>query len=242
MSTPPPLPPDSGGAPSEPTIGEPRLPWEERDRLGLFEALVQTVRLLVTDPSNAFSRLSADGDLTSPMLFGIFITWVCMLFSQMWNLFISQSLRGLGDIDGLGEIFRTPSLAEIIGSLVLWPILFVVIAFISAGILHVCLLLVGATDQSELGFEGTLKVYVYATVAWFAVIIPIAGGVVASLWQLVLLVLGFASVHRTTQGRSLVAVLIPTIVCCVCIIGVSVVFGAVIYKFVEELMNQGAFQ
>jgi hypothetical protein len=64
----------------------------------------------------------------------------------------------------------------------------------------------------------------------------------ATLWHLVLLVLGFASVHRTTQGRSLVAVLIPTIVCCVCLLGFSIVFGAVVYKFVEELMQQGAFQ
>lgn len=241
MSTPPPpLPPESD---TGPTAALPRLPWEERDRLGFVEAMVQTVRLLVTEPSQSFSRLRPDGDITSPMLFGILVSWICMLFSQLWSVLISSSLRSLfGGMEGFQELFRTPSALGIVAMMVLWPVMFVVMAFIGAGVIHLCLMLVGATEHSEQGFEGTLKVYVYATVAWFAMLVPFAGGLLMSLWHLVLQVVGYTAVHRTTQGRALLAVLIPTIVCCVCVLGTTMVFGAVIYKLVEQLMQQGGFQ
>lgn len=237
MSTPPPLPPETDVAPS---LALPRLPWEERDRLGFVEALVQTVRLLVLEPTNAFARLRPDGDITSPMLFGIIVSWICMLFSQLWSVVLSSSLRGaFGGMEGFEEIFRAPSVFALVGTMVVWPIFFVVIAFVGAGVLHLSLMMVGATQTSEQGFEGTLKVYVYATVSWLALLIPLAGGLVVSLWHIVLQVIGFAAAHRTTQGRALVAALIPTIVCCVCVAGVSIVFGAVIVAVLQEAFAQG---
>ena len=202
--------------------------------------MVQTIRLLVMDPADAFSRLRSDGDLTSPMLFGIIVSWICILLSQLWNVLLSNALGGaLGDMEGLEMLFQAPSMLELMGVMVLWPVMFVVLAFIGAGILHLCLMMVGAMEKTELGFEGTLKVYIYATVSWVALIIPFAGGFVATLWHVVLQVVGFAKVHRTSQGRSLVAVLIPTIVCCLCVIGTGMLFGAVLYKMLEELIQQG---
>ncbi|GMR23561.1 MAG: hypothetical protein BMS9Abin37_2002 [Acidobacteriota bacterium] len=201
---------------------------------------MQTVRLLVIDPAGAFSRLRADGDLTSPMLFGIIVSWLCVLLSQLWNVVLSNTLGGaLGDMDGLERLFQAPSILELVGVMLLWPVVFVVIVFIGAGILHLCLMMVGAMAKTEVGFEGTLKVYVYATVSWLALVIPFAGSFVGPLWHAVLLVIGFAKVHRTGQGRSLIAVLIPTIVCCLFILGAGVLFGAVLYKVVEELIQQG---
>lgn len=239
MSTTPPLPPEGGGEPPAP---EPRLPWEERSRVGFVEALIQTVRLLVTDPNEAFSRMRPDGDLTSPMLFGILVSWVSMLLSQFWSFLLSSSFRGaFGGAEGLEELFRTPSVPELVGLFVLWPVIFVVIVFIGSAIVHLCLLLVGAMERSEQGFEGTVKVYLYSTVAWLAMIVPFVGGLVATLWSLVLQVLGYATVHRTSQGRALIAVLIPTIVCCLCSIGLGFIFGAVIFTMLEQIMQQGGF-
>ena len=205
--------------------------------------MVQTVRLLVFDPAAAFSGLRADGDLTSPMLFGIIVSWICMLLSQLWNVLLSNTLgRALGEMEGLELLFEAPSLLELVGVMVLWPVIFVVIVFIGAGILHLCLMMVGAMEKTQLGFEGTLKVYIYATVSWLAMIIPLAGSLVGTLWHFVLLVIGFAKVHRTGQGRSLAAVLIPAIVCCLCVLGSGVLFGAVFYKVLEELIQQGGLQ
>jgi len=243
VSTPPvpPLPPSpytpplSGGSPP-PGIGD-RLPWEERDRIGLVEALVQTIRLLVTDPSNAFARLRPDSDLTSPILFGLILSWAGFVFSQSWELLFGGLVRSM--FSGVEGASFLPGTAWTVGMIVVFPLFFIVSLFISTGIAHVCLLLVGATSDSPSGFEGTLKVVAYSQVGGLAGIVPFVGSVIAVLWILVLEVIGFALVHRTTQGRALLAVLIPVLLCCACGLVAMVVFGAVIAAFIAQMTGSG---
>jgi hypothetical protein len=231
-------PPAAGGPP--PYGGEDRLPWEERDRLGLVEALIQTIRLVVTEPSNAFARLRADSDLTSPILFGLILSWAGVIVSQMWQLMFGGITRGLFEgVEGMEGVFAPPGFLGFLGWVVLWPILFVVFIFIGAGILHLCVLLVGAAGESSMGFEGTLKVVCYSQVASLAGVIPIAGGFLAILWTIVLEVIGLALVHRTTQGRALAAVLIPILVCCGCGLFVAICFGAMIAAMIGSMTGSG---
>lgn len=229
---PPPPPPPAdppmtpGGA--EETHG-PMLPWEERDRLGFVDALIETVKLIFTAPSDAFSRLRADGDLIWPLVFGLVFSWIGQFFNQIWNLLLGGAMQsmigGLGDIEGFA-MFGATSFFQMVGTLVVWPVFYVIIIFISAGIFHLCLMLVGATNESPTGFEGTLKVLAYAQVANLAAVIPLLGGIVAAIVSLVLLVLGFTQVHRTDQSKALIAVLIPVTLCCICCIVGIVMFGA----------------
>ena len=228
------------GGPPPPPAGDARLPWEERDRLGLIEALIQTVRLLITDPSNAFSRLRPDSDLTSPILFGLILSWAGVLLSQMWQLMFGGLVGSMFEgIEGLGGAFAPPGAIGIIGTLVVWPIVFVVFLFISAGILHLCLMLVGATADSRSGFEGTLKVVSYSQVAGVASVVPLVGGFLFAIWALILEVIGSSMVHRTTVGRALAGVLIPILVCCVCVIFAAVSFGAMIAAFFASMAGAG---
>ncbi|HSF17163.1 MAG TPA: YIP1 family protein [Vicinamibacteria bacterium] len=237
MSTPtPPVPPSpyepptaSGGALPPGGDESPRLPWEERERLGVVEALIETIRLLVTDPSNAFARLRRDEDLTSPILFAIILGWLAGFLNQMWSFLFASTYRSLlGGLEGWEGLFGEPSLVGLVVTLVVLPIIIVVGLFISSGIMHLCLLMVGATGQSPAGFEGTLKVYAYSQVAGLATVVPVLGSLVYGIWALVLNVVGYAIVHRTTQGKSLLAVLIPVLLCCACGILVLLLFGAVL--------------
>ena len=223
-------PPPAGGA---------RLPWEERDRLGLVEALIQTIRLLVTDPSDAFSRLRPDSDLTSPILFGLILSWAGVLLSQMWQLMFGGLMRSMfSGMEGLERAFA-PGVAWSIGTLVVWPVIFVVFLFISAGILHLCLMIVGATSDSPSGFEGTLKVVSYSQVAGVASVVPLVGGFLFAIWALILEVIGSSLVHRTTVARALMGVLIPILVCCTCAIFAAVFFGAMIAAFIASMTGAG---
>jgi len=220
--------------------GGARLPWEERDRLGLVEALIQTIRLLVTDPSDAFSRLRADGDLTSPILFGLILSWAGVLLSQMWQLMFGGLMGSMfSGMEGLEGAFAPSGAAGIIGTLVIWPVIFVVVLFISAGILHLCLMIVGATADSPSGFEGTLKVVSYSQVAGVASIVPLVGGFLFAIWALILEVIGSSLVHRTTVARALMGVLIPVLVCCACLIFAAVFFGAMIAAFIASMTGAG---
>lgn len=213
------------------------MPWEERDRIGLVEALIQTIRLLVTDPSNAFSRLRADGDLTSPILFGLILSWAGMLLSQMWQLLFGGLMGSMfSGMEGLERAFGPSGAVGGFWFLVVWPVIFVVLLFLSAGILHLCLMIVGATSDSPSGFEGTLKVVSYSQVAGIASVVPLVGGFLFGIWALVLEVIGSSLVHRTTTARALMGVLIPLLACCACL---AVFFSAVIAAFIAAMTGAG---
>jgi hypothetical protein len=184
--------------------------------------------------------LRRDSDLTSPLLFGLILSWLGVLFSQMWQLMFGGLMGSMfGGMEGLEGMFAPPGFFGIIGTLVFWPLLFIVFLFISAGILHLCLMLVGATSASPTGFEGTLKVVSYAQVAGLAGIIPLVGGFLAALWILVLEVVGFTHVHRTSSGRALMGVLIPILLCCVCVLFSAIFFGAMIAAFISSMTGSG---
>jgi hypothetical protein len=197
---------------------------------------VQTIRLLVTDPSEGFSRLRADGDITSPILFGLLMSWGSVLLSQIWQLMFRSAIRSMfHSMPGMGEFYSTPGVFGLVGLLVVWPVIFIVFLFVGSGIVHLCLMLVGATNDSPSGFEGTLKVYAYSQVAGLASVVPLFGGFIFAIWAVVLEVIGFALVHRTTQGRALMGVLIPLLVCCVCGLLAAVFFGAMIAAFIASV-------
>ena len=220
---PPPPPGDGGGAEG------PRLPWDERDRLGFLEALIETVKLLVTAPKDAFSRLRADGDLIWPLVFGLILSWIGQFFGQIWNLIfggVMQSMMsGLGDLEGMAA-FGATSVVQTVIVLILWPIIFAIFIFIAAGIYHLCLMLVSGVSESPMGFEGTLKVAAYAQVSSLAAVVPLLGGLIVLVASLVLTVIGFTEVHKTTTGKAAAAVLIPFALCCICGIILAIVFGA----------------
>jgi hypothetical protein len=98
---------------------------------------------------------------------------------------------------------------------------------------------VGATTESRSGFEGTLKVVAYSQVGGLAGIVPVVGSLIGVLWILVLEVIGFAFVHRTTQGRALLAILIPVLFCCACALVGAVMFGAMIAAAIGAMSGSG---
>jgi hypothetical protein len=217
--------------------GGPRLPWEERQSLGFLDSLIATVKLLVTAPSDAFGRLRRDGDMVSPILFGVILTFVGQVFSQIWSLLFGAAMMsmfsGMGameGMEGMGDLafFGATNIASALIALVLTPIFYLIVLFIAAGIYHLCLMLFGAVESSPLGFEGTLKAVAYISVANLAQIVPFVGGLIAAIASIILLVVGFQQVHRTTQGKAIGAVLLPIVVCCVCVILGAVIFGGMI--------------
>jgi hypothetical protein len=173
--------------------------------------------------------LRQDGDITSPVLFGLVLGFASVLLSQLWQLVFASTYRSLfRGMDGFEGLFAQPSLLGMVGALIVGPIFFVIALFIGSGVMHLCLMLVGATERSPTGFEGTLKVYAYSQVAGLATALPLLGGFVFMIWAIVLEVIGFAAVHRTTTGRALGAVLIPLALCCLCGMLVAVFFGAML--------------
>jgi hypothetical protein len=185
------------------------LPWERRDQLGFFPAFFETLKLVLLNPTVAFASMRKEGGLADPLIYALIGGSIGGIVGLIWQVLFSS-------IGSMGE--RNPVVAMIgtgVG-VVLWiilvPLFVVLFLFIGAGILHLCLMLVGGANRS---FETTFRVVSYSVGSTNPIgIIPVCGGIVAFVWNIILECIGLAKAHDTTTGKAVLAVLLPVIVCC----------------------------
>ncbi len=238
---PPPLPPPpAGGGWPAPPPGGPAfagLPWEHRAELGFLNAFVETIKLFVTSPVEAWRRTKEKGDFAEPLIFAILVSWIGIavstlwsgLFGNAWLAFLPPDMK-----EKMAGAFATNTAALMI-QVGLAPIFVLIGLFVGAAIYHLSFLIVGATKDSASGFEGTFRVVSYASVSQLANVIPFVGGLAAVVWNLILVVLGVVRMHRTTQGKAIAGVLIPLLLCCVCILlVVALVVGGLAAAFANR--------
>src|SRR5512141_779418 len=91
MSSLPPLPPTSAPPPPPPP-GAPEtaggLPWERRQELGFGPALLETVRLIATQPGAAFAQMRETGDIFESLIFGVIVGWVGAALGLIWRMIL----------------------------------------------------------------------------------------------------------------------------------------------------------
>ena len=201
-STPPP--------PVAPTSAAP-IPWEDPARTSTFERFAETVKLLATRPSEAFTGMPTTGGIGPPLLYAIVVGWIGIAIAVVWNTLFQGMwipFMGGGEEAAIAAGFTA---AWAVGFIILAPIFVIIGVFISAAVLHLTLMIVGGANN---GFEATVRVVCYAQTAQLAAIIPICGGLVSLVWAIILYVFGLAAAHRTTQGKAALAVALPVVLCC----------------------------
>jgi hypothetical protein len=200
-------------------------------------AFVETIKLFVTNPVGAWARAKEKGDFAEPLIFAILVSWIGVavssvwsgLFGQAWTAFLPPEMK-----EQLGGAMATNAGAILI-QVGVAPILVLIGLFVGAAIYHVSFLVVGVTKDSTNGFEGTFRVVAYSSVSNLANVIPFVGGLAAIVWNLILMVLGAVRIHRTTQGKAIAGVLIPLLLCCVCIAAaVALVVGGLAAAFARS--------
>ncbi|MDX1643938.1 MAG: YIP1 family protein [Thermoanaerobaculia bacterium] len=214
-TTPP--PPHDPPPPSGPTGNA----WERRGTLGFVQGLIEAAKGFVVAPGATFAETRRSGDLASPLLFAVLLNTVAALIGQIWAMLIGTSFLSMLPAEmreGLG-MMMVSSGAGLIVSVVVVPIVTVIGVFIGSAILHLMLLLVGGTESSTAGFEGSLRVVCYSGVGQLGRIVPVLGGLIATVWTVVLLVIGLTRLHGTSEGKAIAAVLLPLVICCLCVMG-----------------------
>ena len=78
--------------------------------------------------------------------------------------------------------------------------------FISSAVWHVFLLLLRGANN---GFEATFRVISYSQSVQVLALIPIIGGWVSGIWQLVIQIIGLREIHETTYLKVILAIVIP---------------------------------
>ena len=208
----PTAPPPQIGATSTSETAAPRsgLPWEHRQERGFANAFIETLAMVLTKPDQAFRTMKTEGGLAEPLIYALIGGCVGGIVS----LLLSLGLQSMGLFAGQRDTFA--ALAGIgVGSIaliVLVPVFIVIVLFIGAAIVHLCLMIVGGANKS---FETTFRVLAFSHGSTGPLqIIPVCGGLIAGVWALIVNCIGLARAHETTTGRATLAVLLPVIVCC----------------------------
>src|SRR4051794_4084055 len=218
----PPLQP--GAAPASTMVaGRTGLPWEHRQERGFFNAFIQTLSMVLTRPTEAFSIMKRDGGFGEPLIYALIGGCVggimAFLFSlgfQSLGLFTDRHNNSLAAMAGIG-----------IGStrmIILLPLFIVIGLFIGSAIVHLCLMIVGGANQS---FETTFRVLAFSHgSAGPLQIVPLCGGLISGVWAVVCNCIGLARAHETDTGRAVLAIFLPLIVCCGGGLLLAFMFGA----------------
>ncbi|MEM8960635.1 MAG: YIP1 family protein [Acidobacteriota bacterium] len=232
---PPPMSPPPGGGgyppggspPVPPMSGGPTLPWDDRERIGIPNALIETAKLIATDPTEAFRRVREDGDFIGPIIYALIFGVAGAIVSQLWNMLFGNAMTAmLGG--GLGDMMASTGsgmFGAIVGILAA-PIYVLIGLFVGAGIIHLSTMVVGIANQSPNGFEGTFKIAAFVQTVQVAVLVPVIGPFAAGIWAIVLWVIGIMQVHRADSTKAVIAVLLPVVLCCVCMAIGGFMFGA----------------
>ena len=182
------------------------LPWENREQLGLVNALVATIGMVITRPAEAFTVMKREGSLGDALLYTIILGVIGLVASFGFTVV----LPGIGF--GAGRFGDVLGLGASTAFLLFAPIAMVLGIFIFGGITHLCLMLFGGANRS---FETTLRVFCYAGgSANIFLLVPFCGSTITWIATLVLDCIGLARAHETDAWKPVAAVLLPFVVCC----------------------------
>src|SRR5438034_7377404 len=215
-------PAGTGGPPPQAALGDtapsfgmtaaPRsgLPWDDRQQKGFFSAFIETLQMVLTRPAEAFTVMKREGGFGEPLIYGVvggsvgaIVAFLFSLLFHSFGMFAGQR-NPLGAMAGMGN--------GSIGLIVLVPLAIVIVLFIGAGIVHLCLMIVGGANQP---FETTFRVLAFTQGSTGVLqLIPVCGGVIAAVWGIVVNCIGLARAHETDTGRAVPAVLLPLLLCC----------------------------
>jgi hypothetical protein len=214
---PPPPPPYTA-----PPSGSGGLPWETQALAP--QPFLDTALLFIKDPVQAWRLTRESGDYMRPLLFGVIVGWFGLVFRSLWGTVFGAGLMRMIPAQYASSFSRFGGGGSLILNVILGPLFIVCGLFIGAAILHLSFMIVGALSASKSQFEGTFRLLCYASVAGLASVIPVIGGLIGGIWTLYLVVVGAQQLHKTTSSKALFGVLLPTIVCCVCV-GVAFAVG-----------------
>jgi hypothetical protein len=223
-----PLPPsagpfyDSGGPRSGP-------PWERNG--ASIGAYFETLMLTFSAPSLMFREMRREGGLGAPLGYGLAGGVAWGMIGLAFQLGVQSLMMGMAG--GLGP--GAPPVAGpammlgigVVGGLVFLPISLIIGMFVSAGVFHLMLMMLGAARQP---FETTFRVVAYCTggASVFSAV-PLCGAYIQMIVHLVFVGIGLCHSHEISGGKAAMAVILPAVICCGAAIALyAVVIGAIV--------------
>ncbi|MEQ1859309.1 MAG: DUF4339 domain-containing protein [Chthoniobacteraceae bacterium] len=228
--------------------------WEHREQLGMMKALIDTTKAVITAPTHTFTTMKREGGLQTPMVYYLILGSAAGILSQiiMSILQFGTMASTMGNAPGAGVAIGA-GVGGLIFGIIAAPLQVCIGAFVGAGMVHGCLMLLKAANQP---FETTFRTlcYLYGAMAPAQLIIAVAvgfgtlgmttGGVPSAtgvgmfglllggltlpimIWYLYMAIVSLAATQEITRGRAAAALLLPPLVCCGGFALIAVLIGA----------------
>jgi hypothetical protein len=210
------------GLPSESTENiEPA--WERASGLSLGAA-IETVRQVFSNPKTTFQNLPPTGGLGRPLFFYTLVGWISggtAIFYQITaasinpEMFLGEAAKGLtqGTIVAAG-----------IAVVLFLPLFLIAGAFIWAAMVHLFLMITGASRH---GFEATFRALAYSSGATSMLqLVPLCGGYLYPVAHIVYGVIALREVHRTDLWRVVLSMVLILLLCCGALVGIAIALPA----------------
>ncbi len=209
--------------------------WDCESQGSWAEAFIAVVKDAIADPIGFFSRVAVGRGWIRPWILALIISGFVFLISAAYQMGF-QALTAGAEIGGsIGDPLSSLAFLTVFpisaGALIAFAVVGVPVGttlglIVQAGIYHLCLMLLGAARRE---FEATFRVVCYSMVPQLFQVLPIIGGPIAWMWQMVLAIIGIKVVHETSYGRSALAVFLPMILCCGVLMLIGVAAGGWIF-------------
>ena len=185
--------------------------WEDRERLGLFPAILKTVEAVLMRPSQTFAAMKQTGGLAHPLLYFVLLSSTMFAVSAIYQM-AATTLNPVFAPPQLSHTSKTSFFVAMIGSILVSPALYVVSSFISSGITHLCLKLLGGAHKP---FETTFRVICYAQASASVLnLLPLCGSLIGLICGAYCIIIGLKEAHGTEGWRATVAITLPGLLCC----------------------------
>ena len=224
-----------------------------------------TVWRILSSPTQFFQSMPVAGGMSGPLAFALVTHWVGSSIEFIWTavfgigagtsfkklmkLFIEKGGRWSGEEDYTYYYQKLPWIAEDdrlsdiywgLGTIVLDPFSTVLSILFTAFFVWLgARILVSparAGDLQEITFESVVRVISYGLTPSLFLGLPLLGGMISSLYVLVITVIGVREIYRVKPGRALAIVLFPKLLFFGIISMGLILIVFVFFKFMTSFM------
>jgi hypothetical protein len=215
---------------------EPPLQGAPVDTLegGWASAYIQTIKISLTKPTRFFEGIDKVDGYWRPLVFALINSMIVAVLVAAYQLGFQTIIAGANVawtanvLEPMSTLLTAPLALMIVFAVIIIfvPVFTALGLLLTSAIYHLCLIILGAANRP---FVQTFRVACYATGPQLLQILPVAGGMIAAIWQVVLTIMGLKIVHRTTYGRTILAVFLPLMICCsILVLFIAAVMGSVV--------------
>ncbi|NIR44561.1 MAG: hypothetical protein GWN99_09730 [Gemmatimonadetes bacterium] len=187
------------------SAGTVRPPWEDRARFGFWLALWLTWRDSVFRPVDFFRKLPPRTGLGPAIGYIMLLSGVALAFNIYWDT-VRTVIAGGAEGGVLVTLFSGLLLLVFGGAFIL--AIYLGLLFVMVGLLHLGCMVAGAGRR---GYEATFRATAYAAGPAAFAIFPFFGPLIGMIWGTVLLYIAVREVQRTTNGRTVLAFVVPLV-------------------------------